>query len=86
MEALLAEIWADLLRVEKVGVRDNFFELGGHSLLATRVISAIRRKLTIDIPVNLFFRLVTIESTAKYIQLNRQDSLSGSADIETIKL
>ncbi|MFU1924557.1 phosphopantetheine-binding protein, partial [Klebsiella pneumoniae] len=45
LERSLAEIWAEVLKVERVGRDDNFFELGGHSLLVTQVLSRIRRRL-----------------------------------------
>src|SRR5215211_1864786 len=43
VEAALAGIWAEVLRVERVGRWDHFFELGGHSLLAIRLIERMRR-------------------------------------------
>ncbi|HVG44859.1 MAG TPA: amino acid adenylation domain-containing protein, partial [Longimicrobium sp.] len=42
-EQALAEIWSELLSVERTGRWDHFFELGGHSLLAVRVISRVRQ-------------------------------------------
>ncbi|NEP04862.1 MAG: amino acid adenylation domain-containing protein [Okeania sp. SIO4D6] len=46
-EELLANIWSELLEVEKVGIQDNFFELGGDSLLATKLIFQIRETFQI---------------------------------------
>ena len=51
IETQLARIWAELLKVERVGRHDNFFELGGHSLLAVRVISRLRQALGVEVRV-----------------------------------
>ncbi|WP_430909645.1 amino acid adenylation domain-containing protein, partial [Maribacter sp. 2-571] len=59
-EEKLAEIWQDLLGVERVGVHDNFFELGGHSLLATRLVSMVRRRMKIELAIAAIFNSPTI--------------------------
>ncbi len=43
-EQALADVWREILKVERIGAQDNFFELGGHSLLAFRVAAAIRER------------------------------------------
>ncbi|HEU4559096.1 MAG TPA: amino acid adenylation domain-containing protein, partial [Longimicrobium sp.] len=55
VEEALAEIWAELLRVERVGRRDNFFELGGHSLLAVQVISRVRQVMGLEVTLGDLF-------------------------------
>ncbi len=64
IEQLLADLWAEVLQVEQVGIYDNFFEMGGHSLLATRLVSRLRSTLQIEIPLQSIFEAPTIASLA----------------------
>ncbi|KAA0984731.1 amino acid adenylation domain-containing protein [Pseudomonas sp. ANT_J12] len=61
-EQLLAEIWAQVLQVEQVGISDNFFELGGDSILSLQVISRVRNHPTLKMDLKLrdLMRLQTI--------------------------
>jgi acyl carrier protein len=51
IEEVLAEIFAEVMKVERVGVNDNFFDLGGHSLLAAQLISRVRKDFQPDLPL-----------------------------------
>jgi acyl carrier protein len=64
LERTLAELWCSLLDIERVGREDNFFELGGHSLLAMRLISAIRERLRIELPIAALFDEPTLRALA----------------------
>jgi len=67
VEQALAEIWQELLGLERVGIHDNFFELGGHSLLATQVLSRINLKFKIIMPLRTFFETPTISALTMLI-------------------
>ncbi|MCE7082364.1 amino acid adenylation domain-containing protein [Streptomyces sp. ST2-7A] len=54
-ERILCELYAEVLDVPRVTIDDSFFALGGHSLLVTRVISGIRHRLGVDLPVRTLF-------------------------------
>ena len=57
MESLIAEIWQDLLGVDRVGVYDNFFDLGGYSLLSMRVVARIEKAVGLRLnPTELIFQ------------------------------
>jgi acyl carrier protein len=67
-EEIVSGIFAEVLKVERVGINDNFFDLGGHSLLATQVISRLRAALKIEIPLRSLFVAATVADFAESIE------------------
>ncbi len=67
-EKLLAEVWSELLGVEKVGVNDDFFELGGHSLVAVQMMSKVKMQMGVKLPLTTLFQHSTLGKLAA--QLN----------------
>ena len=63
-EETIARIWAEVLRIERVGSNDNFFELGGHSLLVTQVVSRMRKAFQRDLPIRWVFESPTVAELA----------------------
>jgi amino acid adenylation domain-containing protein len=68
VEEILAQIWAEVLGLDRVSIRDDFFELGGHSLLATQVLARVRAELGVEPPVaELLSGRSTVEGLAEVI-------------------
>ncbi|TDR39584.1 non-ribosomal peptide synthase protein (TIGR01720 family)/amino acid adenylation domain-containing protein [Pseudomonas brenneri] len=79
LEQTLATIWAEVLKVEQVGVLDNFFELGGHSLLATQIASRVQKTLQQDVPLRAMFECSTVAELATYIEGLAAKQISAGA-------
>jgi amino acid adenylation domain-containing protein len=72
LEEMVAAIFSDVLRVERVGLDDNFFELGGHSLSATQVVARIRQNLRVDLAVRTLFESPSVAALARSVELKQR--------------
>ena len=79
-EQLLADIWREILRVDKINAGDNFFDLGGHSLLAIRVAVALQRQIgwRMD-PRSLFFQTLRQLAAQADAAITRPSAAKGIA-------
>ena len=67
LEQQLAEIWSDVLAVERIGIHDHFLELGGDSLKAMSIINRVRSQFHADLPPTALFDTYTIAGLAAAI-------------------
>ena len=67
IESELARIWADLLRLEQVGIQDSFFDLGGTSLLAVDLFAQLENRLGEALPLTSLITAPTIEQLARLV-------------------
>lgn len=77
-EKALAVIWAELLKVDNIGIHDDFFDLGGHSLLAIRAVPRIRDVFGVDITFQILFENPTIAALANVLTATKNSGSSGT--------
>ena len=66
-EEKMAQIWCDVLGIDRVGVRDSFFALGGNSLLSIQIIASIQKAFNIDLRVSKLFQFPTVSALVSFI-------------------
>ena len=84
IERGIAQIWQDLLGIDKVGVNDSFFELGGHSLLAVQAIARLREMFQVELEMrSVLFEAPTVAKIAEIVEKEqpKEDDLAQMADI-----
>jgi amino acid adenylation domain-containing protein len=67
LEAQIADIWKQVLGVERVGATDYFFDLGGHSLKTVQIRSRLSQEFGVDMPLRAAFERPTVEQQAELL-------------------
>jgi amino acid adenylation domain-containing protein len=78
-EERLAAIWAEVLRLERVGVHDNFFNLGGNSLLGTQITARVRDRFRVELTLRSLFEAPTLAGLAAVIAERQPEPESPAA-------
>jgi len=74
MEAAIASIWKEVLRLEKVGIHDNFFDLGGHSLLLIQVQTRLEQQMQRKVEYVDLFQYPKIEALSRHLECDEDVS------------
>ena len=85
-EEALAQIWSEVLGIDRPGRTDHFFELGGDSLTIMQVQQHVRSRLGLDMPLPTFFAAVTLAQFAQACESHRAaDALSPDNEFDTMR-
>jgi acyl carrier protein len=87
-EELIAEIWGEVLGLDRVGVYDNFFDAGGQSLLATRVVARMNTLFDIELPLADLFDRPTVAGLAETVKdriLAELDRMSEDEVLQSLR-
>ena len=80
VESSLAQIWQEILDVDRIGAADNFFMLGGDSLSTARVLARVNRRFDVHLTLRQAFESPKLEDLAVQVELQILDSIEGRAN------
>ncbi|OCL27784.1 hypothetical protein U472_04325 [Orenia metallireducens] len=75
LEKKLVEIWAKILKIDKIGIRDSFLDLGGSSLSVIQMMQLIQLECEVLIPIGEIYSTPTIEELAEKIEQIKERGL-----------
>ncbi len=75
-EKQMADIWSNVLEIDRIGMCDNFFELGGHSLLAMQLLMKINIFFNVNIKMRELFYSPTIKDCLALVESYQNNTLS----------
>lgn len=83
LEKELAHIWQETLNLQQISIHDSFFDQGGHSLMATQIVSRIREKYQVELPLRHLFERPTIAALAELVTQAQNQTIASK--VEAIK-
>ncbi len=82
-EQVVADIWKQILSVDAISVHDDFFNQGGHSILAARVVSSLRDKTGVNVPLRTLFATPVLSEFAEHVAAAMLLGEDASSDVES---
>ena len=82
LEQSIANVWREVLHVERVGMNDNFFDLGGHSIRMIEATSKLRLVLGRELNVVSMFQYPTVSRMAEFLSKEAEDEQPFAQDIK----
>jgi amino acid adenylation domain-containing protein len=83
-EQLIADVWAEVLGVPRVGLGDDFFALGGHSVLAAKLRMRLQAAFGVDLPLPVLFQTTTVAALAAVVHTEIEAELAGMSEQELL--
>jgi pristinamycin I synthase-3/4 len=78
-EEILVNLFVAILHVPRAGIHDSFFALGGHSLTATQLVSGVRERMGVEIPVRALFEAPSVAELAEVVTRARKEAPAVAA-------
>ncbi|MFF9673496.1 amino acid adenylation domain-containing protein [Streptomyces eurythermus] len=85
-EEIVAEVWAEILGIERIGVDEDVFVLGAHSLLATRVLARLIAVFDVELPLRRLFEATTVAALSQVVREALEAQIAELTDQEVAAL